>query len=357
MKEIICLSPSRWSTFPSRTQQLMARLTGAKLLFFEPPGHRQISSGRKVRPGITVYTLPPILDVDERHRLLFQRGCHKQARFILRQMEHHRIREPLFWCGTPEGVHFLELIPHRGVVYDCARDWSDLPPRWESDMALAADVVFAASQQLVEHLAPCNDNIALLPNGVNFPMFTRPPTERPQELVHLPGSILGYVGTIWPDLDLTPALYAAQALPSATLVFLGRRMANPTADALEHIPNVRFLGPRTPVEVPDYLSCFDVCMNFLRLNDPENDILSPRIYEYLASGAPIVSMLCMDQVEPYPDVIYSAHTPEQFGQLCAVALRETGSWARTRRREHAAQAAWSLRSEQALRILSAIGLY
>lgn len=357
MNEIICLSPSRWSTFPSRTQQLMARLNGAKILFFEPPGRSRNPTGRKVRPGITVHTLPPILEVDERHRLLFHHGCQKHARFILRQMEHCRFREPLLWCGTPEAVHLLELLPHRGVVYDCARDWSDLPPRWESDLALAADVVFAASQQLVEHLSPCNDNIALLPNGVNFPMFTRPPAERPPELTRLAGPILGYVGTIWPDLDLTPALHAARAIPTATLVFLGRRMANPTADILARMPNVRFLGPRTPVEVPDYLSCFDVCMNFLRRSDPENDILSPRVYEYLASGAPIVSMLCVDQVESYPDVIYSAHTPEQFAQLCAAALRETGDWARTRRRDHAAQAAWSLRAEQAARILSAIGLY
>ena len=59
------------------------------------------------------------------------------------------------------------------MVYDCDRDWFDLPPRWESDLALAADVVFAASPGLADHLSPCNDNIALLPNGVNFPMFTR----------------------------------------------------------------------------------------------------------------------------------------------------------------------------------------
>ena len=92
----------------------------------------------------------------------------------------------------------------------------DQSPWWESDLALAADVVFAASQGLIDHLSPCNDNIALLPNGVNHPMFTRPPAELPPELRGLSSPILGYTGTLWRDLDLAPVLYAAQAMPACT---------------------------------------------------------------------------------------------------------------------------------------------
>ena len=218
-------------------------------------------------------------------------------------------------------------------------------------------MVFAASPGLADHLSPCNDNIALLPNGVNFPMFTRTPADCPPELRGLTGPVLGYVGTIWPDLDLSPALRAARAIPDAFFLFLGRRRDNPAADALEHLPNVRFLGARRPVEVPDYLARFDVCLDFLRLDNLKNDILSPRLYEYLATGLPIVTLLPPDQVEPFPDVVYTAHTDEEFARLCRRALEETGSWARERRREHARQAAWSVRAGQVIRILRTIGLY
>lgn len=357
LKQIICLSPTPWRTIPTRTQQLMTRLKDAQVLFFEPPGRRHREPGRKVRPGLTVYTLPPVLEVEERHQLLFRHGYRKQAKYISKRLEKERFRDALLWCTSPEHVHLLDDVPHRGVVYDCGRDWFDLSPRWESDLALAADVVFAASPGLVDHLSPCNDNIALLPNGANFPMFTRQSTGRPPELARCPGPVLGYVGTLWPDLDLEPVFRAARAMPSCSFVFLGKRKDNPVLDALERLDNVTFLGARPPVEVPDYLDCFDVCLDLPRLDDRKSDVLSPRIYEYLATGKPIVSMACEDLVEPFPDVVYYAKSLDEFTQLCRHALTEAGDWARLRRREHAAQAAWSCRAEEVARILRAIGLY
>ena len=357
MVQILCLADQPWHSAGARTQQLMVRLKNAQVLYFEPPAKTWRQPGREMRPGLTVYTLPPFPEVEETRRLLFRHRYRRMAAFILKQLERHRFKEPLLWCTAPEQVHLLDAVPHRGVVYDCGRDWPDPPPEWESDLALAADVVFAASPGLIHHLSPCNDNIALLPNGVNFPMFTRTPADCPPELRGLTGPVLGYVGTIWPDLDLSPALRAARAMPDASFLFLGRRRDNPAADALEHLPNVRFLGARRPVEVPDYLARFDVCLDFLRLDNLKNDILSPRLYEYLATGLPIVTLLPPDQVEPFPDVVYTAHTDEEFARLCRRALEETGSWARERRREHARQAAWSVRAGQVIRILRTIGLY
>ena len=218
-------------------------------------------------------------------------------------------------------------------------------------------MVFAASQGLIDHLSPCNDNIALLPNGVNHPMFTRPPAELPPELRGLSSPILGYTGTLWRDLDLAPVLYAAQAMPACTFVFLGRREKNPMAELLERLPNVRLLGRRAPVEVPDYLARFDVCLNLLRRSEQGNDVVPCRIYEYLSSGKPVVSILFPEQVEHFPDVVYGAHSPEEFAALCHRALAETGDWAKNRRREHGAAAAWSARADEVTRILGTTGLY
>ncbi|UQT47859.1 hypothetical protein M5E87_24065 [Flavonifractor plautii] len=38
-------------------------------------------------------------------------------------------------------------------------------PRWESDLALAADVVFAASQGLIDHLSPATTTSPCCPTG------------------------------------------------------------------------------------------------------------------------------------------------------------------------------------------------
>ena len=132
---------------------------------------------------------------------------------------------------------------------------------------------------------------------------------------------------------------------------------NPMAELLERLPNVRLLGRRAPGEVPDYLARFDVCLNLLRRSEQGNDVVPCRIYEYLSSGKPVVSMLFPEQVEHFPDVVYGAHSPEEFAALCRRALAETGDWAKNRRREHGAAAAWSARADEVTRILGTTGLY
>ena len=235
-------------------------------------------------------------------------------------MLHHRVQDPVLWCATPTAVHLLDVLPRQGLVYDCSRDWSSLPDQWESELALTADVVFAASPELCDHIGPCSDNVALLPNGANYTMFARADLEIPPALRDISGPVLGYEGTIWHDLDLEPLLRAAREHPAATFVLVGRVERNPHLRALERLPNVLLLGRKPLVELPEYLDRFDVCLNLLRTGSMDGDILPPRIFEYFATGKPVVSMLLPGQVEQFPDVVYGAHTSAEFSQLCTSAL-------------------------------------
>lgn len=220
-------------------------------------------------------------------------------------------------------------------------------------MASAADVVFAASPELVERLSPCSSNIALLPNGVTYPLFSRiatPSRSRPED------PVLGWAGTIHGDLDLSPLLYVAQARPRWTFLLLGRREHNPLLRRLARLPNVHFLPPCPLLEVPEHLSRCRVLLNFLREDQPDCDVIPTRIYEYLSTGRPIVSMLWPDQVEHFPDVVYGAHSNQEFLALCERALEEPPAWVSQRRLAHGAAAAWSLRAGQVSRILGTAGL-
>ena len=360
MKQYICLASAPWQSIPTRTQQLMARLKDAQILYFEPPASREHRTdkkpGRRVRPNLTVYTLPPILDVEERHTYLFRRNQNKLARYIEQTMRRHRFRDPLLWCTCPWQVHLLDYLPYRGLVYDCDREWTHFPLRWESDLALEADVIFAASLGLVDRLAPCSDNIALIPNGANYAMFSQGSTQCPPELQGLNCPVLGYAGTIWRDLSLAPVQQAARTHPSCAFLLIGRVEENPLVPVLQSLPNVAFLGLKSPVELPDYLNHFDVCLNLPRMGRPKDDVLSSRVYEYLSTGNPIVSMLHKEQVECFPDVIYNAYSPKEFAQLCTHALSEVGDWARRRRQDYGAANSWSCRAEEITRILETIGL-
>lgn len=357
MTQFVCLSSEPWQAAPTRTQQLMTRLKNAEVLYFEPPhdrAHRK--PGRKLRPGLTLYTLPPILELDERNPL-FSAGQKKLARFIASAMERHRFKDPVLWTTSPQHAHLTDLMPHRGLVYDCDRYQTRFPPEWESDLAMESDVVFAASPGLVHRLRPCTDNVALLPNGVNYPMFSRSGLEKPPEFRDADMPILGFAGDVTKDLDLFPVCRTLRALPNCGFVFIGKVEDNPLLDRLNKSPNVVFAGERRPADLPEYLNCFDVCMNLLRHRDEGDDVIPERFYEYLSTGSPIVSMLWDDQVEVFPDVVYGAHSDAEFAGMCRRALAEADDWAVNRRREYGAGACWSERVEEIHRILGTIGLY
>ncbi len=367
--EIVCFPPSPWRTIPTRTQQFMTRLKDAQVLLFEPAPSPLSKTrrgayrkpGRNPRPNVTVYTLPPVLPAREGHPFLARHNRQKLSRYVLRQMARHRVSSPLLWCATPQAAPLIDLVPHRSLVYDCDRNWTDLPIQWESDLAYQADVIFAASKAVADKLSPCNDNIALLPNGANSALFDRaddPTLPIPGDLVSIPAPILGYAGTIWPQLDLEPVEYAARLHPEWSFVFVGRGGHNPGEEALRALPNVYFLGKKAPEVMPEYVARFDVCLSLLRTDWEESDVLSTRIYEYLSTGRPIVSMYNPYHDEEYPSLIYSAYSPERFAQMCADALAEPASSLKPdRRRAAGAAASWTVRTQEVRRILTSALLF
>mgnify|MGYP002348485831 CR=1 FL=1 len=357
MKQYIVLSHQPWLPIPTRTQQLATRLKDAQVLFFEPAGPGPKHRGKQVRPQVFLYTLPPAPTVPERASLLFRRGWRRQSDEIQRAMSRHHMRSPVLWVTSPVHLHLLDFLTYRGLLYDCDLDWSHLPLHWEGDLAAAADVIFAASPYLLDRLSPCNANIALIPNGVNFPMFHRTGLDTPPELSGLPGPVLGWVGTIDSGLDLSPVEYAAKGHPDWHFVLVGEVGENPRLSYLQELPNVHLLGQRPMVDVPDYLDRFDVCLDLQRRRRADGNLIPRRIYEYLSTGKPIVTLLLPEQVEEFPDVVYGAHTLDEYDRMCTRALAEDPAWVSPRRRDYGAAAAWSRRAEEIQHILSGIGLY
>lgn len=361
MKQILCLSCEPWSTrLPGRTQQLVSRLRDTQILYFSPArgskdrSYRQ--KGKQVRPNITAYTLPPIpCSVPERFHLLFRRAWNKTGGYIQEAAQRRRFSDPLLWATHPRHIHLLDQLDYSGLVYDCDRVWDDTPPDWEGSLAQAADVVFAASPQLADRLSPCSANIALVPNGLNLPLFD-PDAPHFDPMPGVTAPILGWSGTIRAELDLSPVLYAAQARPDWGFLLMGKVEAeNPFLHQLNRLSNVYFSGPKPVTEVPDWLYRCQVLFDLLRDDQPFGDVVSPRLYEYLATGKPVVSMLWPDQVEQFPDVVYGAHDSQEFATLCAHALEEAPGFG-SLRRERAAEASWTRRTGEVERILTTAGL-
>ena len=107
MKQILCLSSDPWSTkLPGRTQQIISRLRDTQILYFSPaqtPTDKSfLQKGRKVRPNVMAYTLPPIrFPISEWNRLLFQRAWNKVSGFIRDAAARRHFSDPLLWTTHP----------------------------------------------------------------------------------------------------------------------------------------------------------------------------------------------------------------------------------------------------------------
>lgn len=359
MKQIICLSYTSWRARASRTQQLLARLPDARILFFEPAppkGAPAPEQGRRVRAHITVYTLPAPLPSPQEQSLFGRRRMDRSATFVQEIMDKHHFREPVMWCTSPLHAEFLDRLAYRGAVYDCHRFWDEALLEPESDLARHAEVVFAASPGLIRRLSPYSDNVALLPNGVNPLLFTQPGHTVPPAMDGLDGKvILGRVGTVTSRVDLEPLLYAARHRPEWTFVLMGPA----TRQAVQHLrgqDNIILTGAVNPLDIPDCLSRCHLLFSLSRADRLGSDVIPSTIYEYFAAGKPVVAVADPNVPDPYPQLIRSAYDGAGFLRCCREALEEEPS-GNVRRQAFAQQSSWANRADQVASILEATGLF
>jgi hypothetical protein len=224
LKQIVCLADRPWSPAPGRTQQLLARMKDAQILYFEPPAASSRGGSplsRQVRPNILACSLPGIPESGKLPglgRRLFER---RLAALIGRILKRHHFTAPLLWTTHPWQATLFDCLPYHGLFYDCSTFWPATLARQEGMLAQAADVVFAASPGLMDHLSPCRGNIALIPNGVNYSMFGRSDVDAPPELSGIAGPVLGWAGQPGIEPDFQPLEYTAAAHPEWTFLLSG----------------------------------------------------------------------------------------------------------------------------------------
>ena len=359
MKQILCLSYAPWRARANRTQQLLARLSDAKILFFEPAPPKGVpvpEQGRRVRSHIMVYTLPAPLPGPREQSLFDRRRLDKITDFVQRVMRKHRFREPVLWCTAPVHAYFLDRLAYRGSVYDCHRFWDEAFLDLESDLTCHAEVVFAASTGLIKRLSPCNDNIALLPNGVNPLLFTQQEHAVPPALERLSGQVLlGRAGSVTGKVDLTPLLYAARHRPEWTFVLFGPA----TRQAVQKLTgqdNIVLTGAVNPLDLPDCLCRCDVLFDLFRMDRQGSDVVPPTIYEYFAAGKPVATAADPSVPDPFPQLIHSSYDGEGFLRACREALEEDPG-INARRTAFAQQSSWANRADQVASIFQATGLF
>jgi len=272
----------------------------------------------------------------------------------------------VLWLCYPLQVFALDAFPERALAcYDWTDDWVqfDLLPvddaqrliDWNDHILRKVDAVFAVSEELYRRACAVNPNAHLAPNATDVSVLGQEDATAalPPDLAALPRPVAGYIGQIGDKIDYTLVQTLAEAQPAWSFAFVGNVWDNhrQQVDALSSLPNVFFLGQRAYQELPGYLAGFDVCIMPHLCNALTRSMDPIKLYDYLASGKPIVSTPVAG-VERFSDVVYVGATLEEFITGLDEAMQEGGRL-HSKRQAYARENTWPRRAAEIWEVLKA----
>jgi glycosyltransferase involved in cell wall biosynthesis len=268
--------------------------------------------------------------------------------------------ELIVWVSHPLHLPAFERLPERRLaVYDWTDDWtaySQLPVADRAELERAgdrivreADVVLAVSESLRQRAARSNPRTRFAPNATDYALLSQAAdASQPvaPEVAALPAPRIGYLGQIGENIDYALIHQCAAQRPHYTFVFIGPVWATRQAqvDALAHLPNVHFLGGQPHAQLPNYFRGFDACW-MPHLNNALTLSMDPtKLYDYLASGKPIVSTPVAG-TERFAEVVGFGETTVELVAALDSAVNEHGAGAAARL-EAARRNSWPVRARE-----------
>jgi len=320
---------------------------------------------RRVLDGVPNWILPSWMNThfEEAH-------CHgglarRMKRRIFRYDSDHCSQALLLW--HPSLVSYLDAVP--ADVTCCYLDdfFEGLATQEEHQALLReqqslllekVDVIFVTWKGLAEKLG-IQDKAVILPHGMNYDYFSQASRNELPTPADIPRGrpIVGHTGSIKSKNNFELLEKMVQRLTNWNIVVMGHVF---TEDAelrqrfenLLRRPNFFHLGLKGYYELGSYLQSFDVCIMMYNLNEYTRYCLPLKMFEYFATGKPIVSTY-LPSLEAYRDYITVSMNHDEF--ITAVEEHSTIDTPEQRqaRIEFAARNTWNHRAQTILEVLSA----
>lgn len=313
---VLCFSSVDWHSHRQRPHWVTAALAkrGARVLYVDNIGIRLPRLGdarrvwRRLAPRVAVPGPgPPELHGIERRRpVVLPLQQFRPVRWLGLQTLLRRLRpyvasaRPLVvWSYLPMPViaDLAEALHADLLIYDWCDDMSERTLTrsarhrqriawWEDGMAARADLVVAASGELLRRRAAGHPRAHVVAHGVNPDAGLGIPL--PGLVATAPHPRIGYVGSIsaWTDLELVASV--ARARPQWSIILVGP--AEIRLGALRRLPNLVLTGERPHHEIPGIVAAFDAAIIPYRLNGATRSASPIKLHEYLAQGVPVVSV-------------------------------------------------------------------
>ena len=279
----------------------------------------------------------------------------------------------IVWIYDPLQEECLGLVSECLSVYECYDEYSAWPGvpvlRTRGDLVAReerilgrVDVIFVVSEALYERKRLFNPNVHVISNAVDarhFGLARDESTRLAEDVTDISHPIIGYLGNLTDRINFALLLELARARAEWSLVLVGgttTRLQNKASRRnfaiLQQMPNVYLLGAKPYEKLPSYLKAFDVCLIPYAAADVFNVYCSPlKLYEYLATGKPIVST-DLPAVRPFEGLVRIARHVTEFEQQVAEALQEQGETLRQQRLAAAQENSWEKRVEEIIALIA-----
>ena len=285
---------------------------------------------RRVHPSIVQIT-PLVIPgaTSTLLRYVHRRLLIAQIRRAIRSIPGAGRRPVQIWSFAPDVPYLVGEFGEECFVYYCVDEYSQFDgfntfdiTTAENELIDRADVVVTTSEQLFTTKRALRPDVILMRHGVDFNHFARAwrePPPRPPDLASIHGPLFGFFGLIHHWIDRALIAEVARLRPDYSFMLIGE--AKVDVSELEKLPNVLLTGRRAYENLPAYCAAFDAALlPFVRSSMTRN--INPiKMYEYLASGLPVVST-DLPEARRYTGPITITTTPRGFAKACDDALAD-----------------------------------
>jgi glycosyltransferase involved in cell wall biosynthesis len=268
---------------------------------------------------------------------------------IVRMLKSRGIDIDLVWLTHPRQLKAMKAVPGARLrCYDCMDDWANLErPRDakrfvknELEILKKADLVFVTSRHLEAKCRAHNGTVVRVPNGVDIKTFR---SAKPIDLRSAGDKrhVIGFAGNVGDWIDVGLLSHIAEERKEYVIAVVGP-ISGKKAETLRRSGNVILTGEVPHDKMAGMVKGFDVCV-IPFANDKLTASINPiKMYEYLASGRPVV-VTDFPEVEEVRSLIGVARNREEFLKLIDSSIEESDPAKAAKRIETAELNSWGRR--------------
>lgn len=236
------------------------------------------------------------------------------------QLERFPALVDIVFAYWPKGYrHFKESGLGGKLIFDADHDLLDNPNVDKAQKRMIEEQLAEIGQRAAKIIASTRSVIEWfnsqgfchairIRNGVDLERFKAVTVRRD----HLSKPKIVYAGTLSSWIDWQMLFNLLSLRPDWSFSFVGKPYKNEEYIKLSEYTNVQLLGFKSPTEVAVLLPKFDVGLVVYK-NLPGLDVDSMKIYEYLASGLPVVSTQFHSHLsQDFEGLIYTESSAEGF---------------------------------------------